>query len=143
MLVDYEVTEVGCFDNYSDAAPRAETMWGNGISKFILNVSQCITFCQTNIFTRPLIAKASLKSFDSRLGFKIIKDFATSPNFEEARKRFDYESGKYKALQKQLIGLPCHQTIPQRVTVLHYNWIGFNKNINVFKYLNSVPPSDD
>ena len=26
MLVDYAVTEMGCFDDYLDAAPRAKTM---------------------------------------------------------------------------------------------------------------------
>ena len=42
MLVDYAVTEMGCFDDYLDAAPRAKKMRGKGISSFILNVSQCI-----------------------------------------------------------------------------------------------------
>ena len=121
MLVGYAVTDMGCFDDYLDAASRAKNMRGNGITIFLLHVAQCITFRQNNLVTATIIAEASLKSFYSRLGFKVIKDFATSPNFEEARKRFDYESGKYKALQKQLIGLPCHQTIPQRVTVIHYN----------------------
>ena len=40
MLVDYAVTDMGCFDDYSDAAPRARTMRGNGITTFILHVSQ-------------------------------------------------------------------------------------------------------
>ena len=44
-----------------------------------------------------LIADASLKSFYSRLGFKVIKDFATSTNFEEACSQFHYETGKSKA----------------------------------------------
>ena len=100
MLVDYSVTDMGCFDDYSYAAPRVKTMKGNCINTFILNVSQCITFRQTNLVTATLIADASLKSFYSRLGFKVIKDFATSLHFEDARKRFNYESGKYKALQK-------------------------------------------
>ena len=54
MLVDYAVTEMGCFDNYSDAAPHAKTMRGNGITTFILHVAQCITF--NNFFTETLIA---------------------------------------------------------------------------------------
>ena len=57
MLVDYAVTEVGCFDDYLDAAPRAKTMRVNGITTFILHVSQCITFhkeklLQLNLLTR-------------------------------------------------------------------------------------------
>ena len=48
------------------------------------------------------------------------------PNFEEAHKRFNHESGKSKALQKKTIGLQCHQTIPRRVTILHQNRINFN-----------------
>ena len=49
ILVDYAVTEMGCFDNYLDAAPHAKTMRGNGITTFILHVAQCITF--DNFFT--------------------------------------------------------------------------------------------
>ena len=78
---------MGLFDYYSDAAPRAKNMRGNGINTFILNVSQCITFRQTHIVTSTLISKSWLKPFYSRLGFKVIKDFATSPHFEEARKQ--------------------------------------------------------
>ena len=44
VLVDYGVKRMGCFDDYSDAAPSAKTMRGNGITNFILHVSQCITF---------------------------------------------------------------------------------------------------
>ena len=143
MLVDYEVTEMVCFDEYLDDAPCAKTMRRYSITKFLLQVAQCITFYQTNTVTATIIAEASVKSFYSRLGFKVIKDFATSPHFEEARKRFNYESGKYKALQRQTIGLQCHQTFPQRVTILHDNPIDFNENRNVFKDLNEVPPSDN
>ena len=78
-------------------------------------------FCQTNIVTAKLIAKALLKSFYSRLGFKVIKDFAKSPKFKEARKRFDYESGKSKTMQKNIIGLQCRQTFPRRVSIINYN----------------------
>ena len=76
--------------------------------------------------TATLISETRFKSLYSRLGFKVIKDFATSTNFKEARKRFCYESGKSKALQKQTIGLKCYLTIPQRVTVLRDNIIDFN-----------------
>ena len=41
MLVYYAIAEMSCFDDYSDAAPRAKTMGGNGISTFLLQVSQC------------------------------------------------------------------------------------------------------
>ena len=47
MLVDYAVTEMGCFDDYSDAAPSAKTMRVNGITTFLLHVAQFITFYQT------------------------------------------------------------------------------------------------
>ena len=61
MLVDYAVTEMGCFDDYLDAAPRAKTMRVNGITTFIFHVVQCITFHQTQFVTETLIAKALLK----------------------------------------------------------------------------------
>ena len=134
---------MGCFDDYLDAPPRAKNMRGNGITTILLHVAQCITFHQTNICTEKLIAEASLKSFYSRLGFKVIKYFATSPHFEEARKQFNYESGKSKGLQKKNIGLKFHQTFLRRDTIIHDNRIGFNKNINLFNDLNEVPPSDD
>ena len=58
MLVDYVVTEMGCFDDYSDAAPRAKTMKGNCITNFIVNVSQCITFNKTQFVTAKYISEA-------------------------------------------------------------------------------------
>ena len=58
MLVDYVVTEMGCFDNYLDAAPHAKSMRGNGITTLILHVSQCITFHQTIFVTATLISEA-------------------------------------------------------------------------------------
>ena len=76
-------------------------MRGNCINTFLLHVAQCISFNQTKFVTATSIAKARLKSIYSRSGFKVIKYFATSPNFKEARKQFHYESGKPKALQKQ------------------------------------------
>ena len=101
MLVDYAVTEMGCFDDYSDNRPHSKTMRVYGITNFILHVSQCIIFNQTKFVTATLIAGAWLKSLYSRLGFKVIKDFATSPNFEEAHGKFHYELGKSNALQKE------------------------------------------
>ena len=85
MLVYYAVTEMGCFGVYLDAAPRAKTMRGNGITTFLLYIAQCITFNQTKFVTATLIAEASLKSLYPSLGFKVIKYFETSPNFEKAR----------------------------------------------------------
>ena len=90
-----------CFCDYSDAAPRAKTMRENGITTFLLHVSQCMTFRQNNIVTVILISEAFLNSFYSRLGFKVIKYFAASPHFEQAHKRFNYESGKSESLQKK------------------------------------------
>ena len=62
MLVDYAVTKMGCFDDYSDAAPRAKNMKGNGITTFILHVAQCFTFPQTNLVAETIISNALLKS---------------------------------------------------------------------------------
>ena len=98
MLVDYTFTEMGCFYDYSDAAPSAKTMRGNGITTLLLHVAQCITFNKKKFVTTRCIAKVSLKPLYSRLGFKVFKDFAEFPIHEEACKRFHYESGKSKAL---------------------------------------------
>ena len=84
-----------------------------------------------------------MKSLYLRLGFKVIKGFATSPNSEEACKKFHYESEKSKALKKQTMGLQCYLTIPKHVTILHDNRIDLNENRVVFKDLNEVSPSDD
>ena len=46
MLVVYALTDIGCFDDYSDADTRVKTMRGNVITTFLLHVAQCITFCQ-------------------------------------------------------------------------------------------------
>ena len=53
---------MGCFDDYSDAAPHATTIRGNGITNFILQVSLCIIFNQTIYFSATLIDEACLKS---------------------------------------------------------------------------------
>ena len=127
MLADNSVTEMACFDEYLDATPRAKTMRINGITIFLLHVAQCITFNQTFFFTATLISKERLKALYSRLGFKVIKDFSTYPNLEKACKRFNFESGKSKSLQKQTINLQCYLTIPRRVTFIHENQIDFNK----------------
>ena len=80
MLVDYAVTETGCFDDYLDARSRAKTMRRNGINIFLLQVAQCITFNQTKFGTKTLLEEARLKSLYSRLGFllKTLRHFLIS-----------------------------------------------------------------
>ena len=95
---------MGLLDDYSDADPNHKSIRGNGMNTFILHIAQCIISNQTNRVKIILIADASLKSFYSRLGFKFIKDFATSTNFVEDRRRFHYETVKSKADQKKTIG---------------------------------------
>ena len=63
MLVDCAVADMGYFYDYPDAVPRAKTMRGNFITTFILHISQCITFFQTNLVKATMIAEALLKSF--------------------------------------------------------------------------------
>ena len=89
-------------------------------------IAQCIIFNLTNCVKTILIANASLKSFYSRLGFTVIKDFVTSTNFEAACSQFHYETVKSKADQKKTIGLQCLHTIPRRVTFIHDDLMNFN-----------------
>ena len=103
----------------------------NGITTFLLHVSQCVPFNQTIFFTATLIFEARLRSLYSRLGFKVINDFATYPNFKEDSDRYCYESVKSKEFKKQKIGLQCYITIPLCVTIIHDNQIDFNENIDV------------
>ena len=91
---------MGVLDDYSDADPNHKIIRGNGITTFLFHVAQCIIFNKKNCVKTIFIADASLKSFYSRLGLKVIKDFTTSTNSEEARRRFHYETGKSKAYQK-------------------------------------------
>ena len=126
MLVEYAATEMVFLDYYSDADPNHKSIRVNGITTFLFHVSQCIIFHLTNFVKTILIANASLKSFHSRLGFTVIKYFATSTTFEAACSRFHYEKGKYKAEQKQTIGLQCLYTIPRKARFLHDNRINLN-----------------
>ena len=103
---------MGFLDDYYDADSNHKSIRGNGITTFPLHVCQCIISNQTNRVKTILIADASLKSFYSRLGFKVIKYFATSTNFEEARSQFHYETGRSKAEQEKTIVLQCLHTIP-------------------------------
>ena len=88
---------MGFLDDYYDADPNHKSIRGNGITTFLFHVAQCILFCLPNCVKTILISDASLKSFYSRLGFTVIKDFATSTNFEAARSQFHYQKGKSKA----------------------------------------------
>ena len=56
MLVDYSGTDMGCFDDYLDAEPRAKIMRGDGITTFLLHVDQCIISNQTKFVTATLIS---------------------------------------------------------------------------------------
>ena len=78
MLVEYAVTEMGFLDDYSDADTKHKSIRGNGITTFPFHVVQCIILNLTNGVKTILIANASLKSFYSRLGFTVIKDFPFS-----------------------------------------------------------------
>ena len=142
MLVEYAATEMVYLDDFYDADPNHKSFRENCITTFFLHVSQCIIFNQTNHVEKILIADASLKSFYSRLGFKVIKDFATSTNVEGARSRFHYKTEKSKAEQKKAIGLQCLHTIPRHVTFLHDNQINFNIHKNVFRDLDADPTSE-
>ena len=135
MLVEYAATEMDFLDDYSNADPNHKIIRGNDITTFLFHVALCIIFNLKNRVKTILIANASLKSSYSRLGFTVIKDFATSTNFEAARSRFHYEKGKYKAEQKQNIGLQCLYTIPRRVTFIHDDLINFNIHKDVFRDL--------
>ena len=133
---------MGFLDHYREADPNHKSIRGNGITTFLLHVAQCIIFNQTNIVKTILFANASLKSFYSRLGFTVINDFATSTNFEEARRRFNYETVKSKSDQEKTIGLQCLHTIPQRVTFIHDDRINFNIHKNVFRDLDGISTSE-
>ena len=82
-----------------------------------------------------------MKTFYSRLGFSVIKDFATSTNFEAARSQFHYEKGKSKEYEIKTIGLHWLYTIPRRVTFLHDDLINFNAQKNVFRDLDGISTS--
>ena len=103
MFIEYAAIEMGFLDNYSNADPNNKSIRGNGITTFIFHVAQCIIFNLTNHVKTILIANVSLNTFYSRLGFTVIKDFVTSTTFEADRRRFHYDTGKYKADQKKLL----------------------------------------
>ena len=59
ILVDYAVTDMSCFDDYLDAAPRAKKMRVNYITTFLLHIYQCITFhnlfCYRNTYYQGIV----------------------------------------------------------------------------------------
>ena len=57
MLVAYTVTEMSCFDDYSDDASLAKTIRGNSITTFTFCVDQCITFCQFILLQQHLLPR--------------------------------------------------------------------------------------
>ena len=115
MLIEYAATEMGVLDDYSDADPNQKSIRVNGITTFLFRVAQCISFKLTTQAKTILIANVSLKTFYLRLGLTGIKDFATSTNFEAARRRFHYETVKFKADQKKLLAYsvytPSHDVL--------------------------------
>ena len=44
MLVEYAAIEMGFLDDSSDADPNYKSIRGNGITTFLLHVTQCIIF---------------------------------------------------------------------------------------------------
>ena len=137
MLIEYAATEMGFLDDYSDADSYHKSIRGNGITTFLFHVAQYIIFNLTNQVKTILIANVSLKTFYSRLGFSVIKDFATSTNFEAARRRFHYDKGKSKEDEIKTIGLQCLYTIPRSVKFLHDDQINFNtqkKCVQIFRW---------
>ena len=87
-LIKYAATEMGFLDDYSDADPNHKSIRGNVITAFLFHVAQCIILNPKNQVKTILIDNVSLKTFYSRLGFLVIKDFVTSTTFEAARRRF-------------------------------------------------------
>ena len=112
---------MGFLDDYSDADPNHKSIRVNGITKFLFHVAQCIIFHLKNCVKTILISNASLKSFYSRLGFTVIKDFVTSTHFEAARSRFRYETGKSKADKKKPLAYsvytPSHDKLDLFMTI--------------------------
>ena len=121
MLIEYADTEMGFLDYFSDSDPNHKSMRVNGITKFLFHVAQCIIFNLTNHVKTILIANVSLKTFYSRLGFSVIKDFATSTTFEAAHRRFHYETGKSKSDQTKLLAYsvytPSHDVLHFFMTI--------------------------
>ena len=142
MLIEYAATEMGFLDDYSDADPNHKSIRGNGITTFLFHFAQCNIFNLTNHVKTILIANVSLKTFYSRLGFSVIKDFATYTTFEAACRKFHYDTGKSKEDDIKTISLQCLYTIPRRVTFLHDDQMNLNTQKKLFKDLDGISASD-
>ena len=108
---------MGFLDDYYDADPNHKSIRVNGITTFLFHVSKCIISNLTNHVKTILIANVSLKKIYSRLGFTVIKDFVTSTTFEEARRRFHYETENLKQIRKKLLANIVYTTSHD---VLHF-----------------------
>ena len=93
--------------------------WGGIILLTLFCTLPNVSFSIKQKKTATLIDEAWLKSLYSRLVFKFIKYFATSPNFEEACEQFHYESVKSKNRRNKnwLKILSNHPT-----TCYNYSW---------------------
>ena len=66
----------------------------------------------------------------------------SSTTFEEACRRFHYDTGKSKADETKNIGLQCLYTIPRRVTFIHDDRVNINTQKNVFRDLDGISTSE-
>ena len=57
VLMDYAVTEMGCFGDYLGAAPHVKKIRRNGITTSLLHVAQFITFIQNKLSQQHLLTK--------------------------------------------------------------------------------------
>jgi hypothetical protein len=143
MMVDYAVTEFVCFDDYLDASPLVKTMRGTGFTVFILHIAQCMAFHKSKWLNTTLVAEFKLKSFYSKLRFKVIKDFAQSPIMEVARPRFHFEGSDSNVNKKKTIGMPCYHMMPGSVTLFFDNHIDKGDQSDLYHHLaNDKPPKE-
>ena len=57
MLVDYIVTDMGCFDSYLDTAPSEKKMRAHGITTFLFHITQYITLNKHNLLQQHLLPR--------------------------------------------------------------------------------------
>ena len=132
---------MGFLDYYSSAYPNHKSIRGNGITTFLLHVAQCIIFNLTNHVKTIIIANVSLKTFYSRLGFKVfLKILWLLIILNRLAANLIMRKENLKHIRKN-IGLQCLHTIQQRVTFIHDDRINFNINKNVFIDLDVDPTS--
>ena len=125
---------MGFLGDYPDADPNHKSIRLNGITTFLLHVAHCIIFDQTKRVKTILIDNASLKSFYSRLGFKVIKDFENLLILKRLASDFIMSQENLKQIRKKIV-LQCLQTIPRRVIFLHDNRINLNIQKCVQKFI--------